>query len=569
MKADELTAVIAGGETYTVEFKRARKGQLDDGDVFEAVVCLANGDGGVLLLGVEDDGTISGAESPKGGPVDPISLSAFILNKTEPPVACTTEVVVVDGRDVVIIEVPKAPTPTSTKSGLFRRRSLRADGSPECVAYLPHEIVSAGLSAQGRDYAETVARGATSEMLDPREFERFRRLCASGKGDRGLAESSASEILRALRLTKPETEELTLGAILLFGGEAAIHRYAATAELLFQEERNGVLTFNEELRAPLFRMAERVAELLEVRNSEQELLVGIHRVGIPRLPAGIVREAVANALVHRDYSELGPVRVQLSESRLRITSPGGFPPGITLSNVIDESKPRSVVLAEAFKRAGLVDRYGRGVPDIYRQLLRLGRSGPDYSASNERMVTVSIPTSDSDLEMVRFVIEHDDADRTPLTLTHLRILHELKAVHDASVPELSDALALPEARVREDLARLTEEGIVEPRGTGRARRYYLTVAFYRNAHASEYVRLRGVEPIQQEQMVLSYVDRFGSITRSKAAELCRLSPQQARLLLRSLVLEGELELRGEKRGAHYVRASNKNKNDSQLEWRGE
>lgn len=118
----------------------------------------------------------------------------------------------------------------------------------------------------------------------------------------------------------------------------------------------GEITTNEQLRLPLFRAAERIKDLIDVRNSEQELMVGLHRVGVPRLLSGIVREAVANALIHRDYSELGPISVRLSEDQLRVASPGGFPPGITFKSFLEESKPRSVVLADAFKRAGLVDR---------------------------------------------------------------------------------------------------------------------------------------------------------------------------------------------------------------------
>lgn len=553
MTPEELQSIVDGGETFTVEFKRAQRGQLDDSAIFEAVVCLANADGGFLLLGVDDDGTVSGAESPSGSPIDAASLSAYILNKTEPPVATLVEVVRLDQMDVIVIDVPKAVSPTSTKGGVFKRRSIRSDGAPECVPYLPHEIISAGLSAQGRDYAEAPARGASMAALDPREFDRFRRLCAAGKGDRGLAESSDQEILRALRLLRAETGELTLGAILLFGTADALHQYVPTAEILFQEERAGALSFNEQMLSPLLASVQRIAELLDVRNSEQEVMVGLHRVGIPRLPVGVVREAVSNAVIHRDYSELGPIRVQLSETALRVSSPGGFPPGITLANILDESRPRSVILAEAFKRAGLVDRYGRGVPDIYGQLLRLGRDGPDYSASNEKIVSVTIPTSAADIEMVRFVVEHDDADGAPLSVTHLRILHELKAVHDATVTEIHSALALPEGRIREELTRLSEAGVVEPRGNGRSRRYHLTAAFYRSSRASEYVRLRDTDPLQQDRMVISYVEQFGAITRSKAAELCRLSPPQARAVLRRLVDAGELELRGERRGAHYVR----------------
>lgn len=555
MTPEDLVDLIAAGESFTVEFKRGERAAMNDTEIVDAVICMANGDGGLLLLGVEDDGTITGVEPRHGAITQPHLLQAMILNKTEAPLATAVELVDVDGKEVAVIEVPKAPVPVGSKAGKYVRRSVRADGKPECVAYPLHEMLSIGLTAQGRDYAATPARGASMADLDLAEFDRFRRMCAAGKGDRTLAELSNQDLLRSLRLVLPEHDnELTLGAVLLFGTPTALERFVPTAEAVFQELRGTTVTTNETIRIPLFRAAERLFELIDVRNSEQELMVGLHRIGVPRVPEGTIRESIANALVHRDYSEVGPVSVQLSEDRFRVRSPGGFPAGITLQNFLDDSKPRSPILAEAFKRAGIVDRAGRGIREMYVQLLRTGRGIPDYSATNTNAVIVQISTSDADLEMVRFVLEYEDADGRTLLLPQLQILHELKAMGPETTAELVEALKEPESAVRGHLARLVEMGLVESRGPGRNRRHHLTAAFYRLAQSSEYVRLQDTDPIQQEHMIMAYVEQFGSITRSKAAELCHLSPGQARTVLRRLTDAGQLQLRGERRGAHYVRS---------------
>lgn len=554
MTPEDLVDLIAAGESYTVEFKRGQRSAMSDTDVVDAVICMANGDGGLLLLGVEDDGTITGVEPRHGATTQPHLLQAMILNRTESPLATAIEMVKVDGKQVAVIEVPKAAVPVGSKAGKYVRRSVRADGKPACVAYPLHEMLSIGLTAQGRDYAATPARGAVMADLDRAEFDRFRRMCAVGKGDATLTELSDQEILRSLRLVLPEHDnELTLGAVLLFGTPAALERFVPTAEAVFQELRGTTVTANETIRVPLFRAAERLFELIDVRNSEQELMVGLHRIGVPRVPDGTIRESIANALVHRDYSEVGPVSVQLTDDRFRVRSPGGFPAGITIQNFLDDSKPRSPILAEAFKRAGIVDRAGRGIREMYVQLLRTGRGVPDYSATNTNAVIVQISTSDADLEMVRFVLEYEDADGRALLLPQLQILHELKAMGPETTRELVEAIREPESAVRGHLARLVEMGLVESRGPGRNRRHHLTAAFYRLAQSSEYVRLQDTDPIQQEHMIMAYVEQFGSITRSKAAELCQLSPGQARTVLKRLTDGGQLQLRGERRGAHYVR----------------
>lgn len=552
MTPREVEELAAAGETLRVEFKRGARRSLNDDMIVEAVTCLANGEGGTLCLGIEDDGTITGLEPRHGEVTQPHLLQAMIVNRTEPPVATLVELVVVKDRTVAVINVPDADSPVGTSGGRYVRRRLDAAGRPECAPYPLHEMLSAGLSSQGRDYAATPARGAVYEDLDPAEFERFREMCGSLRGDGVLASATDHDILRALRLLGPGSDEVTLGAVLLFGTEAALQRFVPSAEVIFTELREGQIITSEVLRAPLLRAATRLYDLIAVRNTEQEVFVGLHRVGIRRVPETVIREVIANALVHRDYASLGPTSIQLDEDSFRVSSPGGFPPGITLDNLLDDSRPRSPIVADAFKRAGIVDRAGRGVREIYEQLLRAGRGEPDYSRSTSTSVIVSVPTSQSDVETVRFVLDYEETSGHRLNLLQLRLIHELKSMGPQSVGELSLALNESDTRVRAQVTRLAEQGLVEARGAGRHRRNHLTAAFYRVAQSSEYVRLQDTDPIQQDRMVLAYVEQYGSITRRKVAELCRLGTDQARVVLRRLVESERLELRGERRTAHYV-----------------
>lgn len=552
MTPEEVEALAAAGETLHVEFKRGARRSLNDDVIVEAVTCLANGGGGTLLLGVEDDGSITGLEPRHGDTTQPHLLQAMIVNRTEPPVATLVELVAVRGQTVAAISVPNSESPIGTSGGRYVRRRLDANGRPECAPYPLHEMLSAGLSSQGRDYAATPARGASIDDLDPVEFERFREMCGSSRGDGILASATDRDILRALRLVDPGSDAVTLGAVLLFGTTIALDRFVPTAEVIFTELREGQIITSEVVRAPLLKAATRLYDLIAIRNIEQEVFVGLHRVGIRRVPETVIREVIANALVHRDYASLGPVSIQLDDDTFRVSSPGGFPAGITLDNLLDDSRPRSPILADAFKRAGIVDRAGRGVREIYDQLLRVGRGEPDYTRSTSTSVVVSVPTSQSDVETVRFVLDYEETSGSHLSLLQLRLIHELKSMGPQSIGELSGALNESETRVRAHVTRLAEQGLVEARGSGRHRRNHLTAAFYRVAQSSEYVRLQDTDPIQQDRMVLAYVEQYGSITRRKVAELCRLGSDQARVVLRRLVDSNRLELRGERRTAHYV-----------------
>ncbi|NPV81557.1 MAG: hypothetical protein HPY52_15060 [Firmicutes bacterium] len=109
-----------------------------------------------------------------------------------------------------------------------------------------------------------------------------------------------------------------------------------------------------------------------------------------------------------------------------------------------------------------------------------------------------------------------------------------------------------EVAARSVVEGLVERGFLERQGERGVRTYHLSAAIYRRlGQKAAYVRIRGFEPEQQRQMIIQYAGRHGRITRGEAAELCKISEFQASRLLRALVADGYLELRGKGRGAYY------------------
>jgi len=543
----ETGDLIRRGETLTTEFKS----HLNDRELTKAIACLANAEGGTLLLGLDDRGQIVGAQPRPGGHMDPLRVAAYVQNSTDPPLAVEVRLEHIDQKPVLRVDVPRAiPGPVATKDGYYTKRVLDTLGQPQCVPMSPQEIVSMGMVTRGQDYAASVAAGATSADLDPAEFDRYRRLCAL-TGD-STASLQDEDILRALGLV-PIGAPLSLGAILLFGTSAAVARWVPNAEFIFQDLRKGESRANERIVGPLLRVSETLEALIDARNSVTELMAGIHRVEVPLIPSVTRREAVANAIVHRDYSTLGPTRVQIDEAEFVVSNPGGLPPGVTIHNILDESRPRSPILADAFKRAGLVERKGKGVNEMFEQQLRAGRDAPSYSRSTTNSVLVAVPLGTADLDLVRFLLMFENEQQRPLGLDQLRVMHEIKELGSAAPVELAESLSMLPATLRNTCTQLVEMGILETRGVGRSRRLHLTPRFYDMAQdRSAYVRVKGADPIQQERMIGDYVDAYGSITRAQAAGLCQLSPTQARAVLKRMVDRGELRLVGERRGAKYV-----------------
>ncbi|MGH3587415.1 MAG: RNA-binding domain-containing protein, partial [Pseudonocardia sp.] len=493
MDAELAARLIAGGETFVVEFKGEQRHPYPDRDLIEAVTCLANGSGGVLFIGVEDDGTITGARPRHASRTDPVRVQAVVANGTIPSLASRATIVTIDDTEVLAVEVDEAATPVGTLAGTYKRRALRNDGTPECVPYPLHEMLSAAISVGETDYATLRVHGAKWRDLDPAEFDRFRRLAASQPGEDPLATLSDVEIARSLGVVEPGASEPDplMGALLLFGSPVALARFVPTHAAFFQVMRGSAVEVNESVSGPLLATAEELLTRFGPYNAEEEVDAGLVRIALPRVPERALREAIANALVHRDYTALGAIRLQVTDEAVVVSSPGAFPRGIRLDNLLDHSRPRSRALADAFKRAGIVERTGRGIPRMFESTLRIGRDAPDYTRSSAESVVAVFATAKADAALARYVFEKESALGHPLPLADLQVLHELRREGDLSVSEAAHLLQKTEGEARSTLTRMVESGMVEPRGAGRGRRYHLSAATYRALQSDpHYVRVR-------------------------------------------------------------------------------
>ena len=540
--------LIAGGETYTVEFKS----DASDDELTEASVCLANGDGGQILVGVADDGTLVGAQPRHGDTTEPRRVEALIANKTSPALRVEVAAERHDGLDVVIVHVPKARTLVATTSGRYVRRAIGVDGRPQCLPMLPHEAQARTTLLGGRDLSASPLIELSIADLDPTEFDRFRRL-AGGGGDEHLAELSDLDLLSALGFRSVDGS-LTLGAALLFGTPAVLRTFVPTHAVVFQAlDKHDAVRANRDLHVPLVRAMVELTEAVKPYNPEEEIDDGLFRLGLPLYSEIAVRELIANALVHRDYSINGQVRVAVEGSQaLAVSNPGGFPDGITIHNLLTAPpQARNPLIADAFKRAGLVERTGRGVNRVYRNQLALGRPRPDYSRSTQAWIEARLPAGPTDHELAAFVAA-SARDGRPLELQTLQVLHEVRAESRVTSARAGELLQVGTDGARSVLNSLVERGLLESRGEGRGRTYHLAAALYREiGESAAYVRARGFDPIQQEQMILTYVLQHGSIGRAEAAELCRITPDQASRRLRRMARDGTLSMTGSRRTARY------------------
>lgn len=555
MDTKELREIISRGEKIDVEFKRRRSSQdLNDTDLVKNAACLANGEGGLLIVGVEDDGAITGCASfhPKSGPTDPRRIEALIAHQTIPALPTTAEVHTLESKEILCISIPKADSPVATSKGVYLRRALRIDGKPECVAMDPSYLFSRYNSVNARDWAKLEALGASFDDLDPDEFELFRHMVRQQGGDDVLAKLSDEEIARALGFFNDDPDPVKNGAILLFGTRRSIERWVPNHEIILQVMDGSEIKMNKQIRSPLLSAMKEVAERLDIYRTEEEINSGLLRIAVPNLPERVTREAVANALVHRDYTALGAVRIVLDLHNLNVTSPGGLPRGVTLDTLLSASTPRSPALADAFKRAGLVDRAGRGIQVMYRILLSAGRAAPDYSATTDETVSVEVPVSGSNLEFARFVTTWQ-SKKSELEVLELRLLHLIHTEGRLTLDEIANLLNGTPIRIRRTLNHLADASLIDVIGRGGSREFRLGSGFYDIVgRRPDFIRSQVMNDVRAEQLILAYLGEYGSITRAQAAETCGLAGQAAYRILRSLYERGEIVKKGQTRNTHYV-----------------
>lgn len=555
---------MRAGETVSVEFKGERHRPLNDRDLVEAVVCLANRSHdarGWLLVGVEDDGTVTGARPRHGAGIDPSRVEALIAALTRPSLGCRAEVLLLDDRPVLAIEVPMSRVPVGTAEGRYVRRALGGDGRPSCVPFHFHEMQSHLAHHGVLDYTSLVVEGAGWGDLDPLEFERFRRNvreAPASQGDRSLLELSDLDLAKALGAVQAnhDVRAVTVLGLLLFGREEALRRFVPTHEVAFQVLADNEVRVNAFYRWPLIRVMDEVLAQFRARTEEREVLVGMVRVAVPDYAEPAVREGLTNALVHRDYTRLGAVHFQWYPDRITIASPGGFPAGVTLQNLLVTAPvPRNPLLADAFKRAGIVERTARGIDTIFYHQTRYGRPRPSYEQSSDSQVRLDLFGGPANLDFVKLVVE-EAAAGTPIGVSEMLVLNELLFRRRVTTREVALVLQNSEAAARGVLERLVERGLVEGRGSGRAREYHFATRVRRQvAGIAGAVRAARMERAQEEQLVLQYARTYGRITRREAMELCRMTGAEATRLLGRLVRSGVLRRVGERRGAYYVPGS--------------
>ena len=541
-------------ETLQIEFKSDPVGGLSDKSVADAVVGLANAQGGVLYIGIDDNGTISGLRSEKWR--NPKKAAAFISNYTVPPLLVETDLVPAEkDRWVLTIKVPKAQGLCATRDGKVLRCRIKVDGRPENIPMFPQEY-SGRLSELGLlDYSAQVLPESSYADIDAQERNRFRKLIRVNRSESALLELADEDLDKALGVVRAVDGKLrpTVAGLLLLGKKESIATLLPTSKVAFQVLTGTDVRENIEVQLPLLSTFEELLYRFSAWNPEQEFQEGLFRVPVPEFSERAFREGIVNALCHRDYTRLGSVVVQVSNEGLLILSPGGFIDDITQDNLLTaDPRGRNPLLSDMFKRIGLAERTGRGIDRIFEGSILYGRPLPDYSESTSDSVHLFIPRMKADFNFHRLILSCRENHPELLTMSTLMILSLLRSERRLALPNLVELCHLSAVRVQRQIEILLKEGFIEAVGTGKNQEYILSEAVYKAQDQTiRNVNRSNLRALRLEELVLGAATKNEGITRSDVVGLLHINAQAAYRLLLRLTEQGKLRKEGKRRHTKY------------------
>lgn len=544
--------MIPKKETLTIEFK-SDIDCLDEKELVSEIVGMTNTEGGVLYLGVEDNGDITGVHKKHR---DPNGAMALIANKTVPSLSVRAEIIEEEGIEVLQIQIPMSKTIIATSDGKIQRRRLKPDGSPENVPMYPYEIPGRLSSLSQLDYSAQILLGATMDDLDGNERDRLRNIIKYRKGDKTLLELTDEELDKALQLVKEEAGVLypTVTGMLLLGKEGRIAELLPTAKAVFQVLEGTKVRKNEQTSKPLLAAFEMFEEYMKAWNPEREMEYGLFRVPIPEFSEAAYREGLVNAFCHRDYTVIQAVRVAIEDEGLTISSPGGFIEGVNLKNLLTvEPHGRNPVLADALKRIGLAEKTGRGIDRIFEGSIVFGRPLPDYSETTSTYVKLFIQRAEPDLAFTKMISNEENRLGRSLPINSLLILSALQSQRRLTIAEIAEVTNIGEIRAKAVVEKLVEAGLVDASGNNKARFYILSSKVYKEQdNIVGYVRQTGIDAVKYEAWIMELIQKQGGkITRDNVVELLNVTPPQAYRLLKKMSDKGRIKLVGNGRSAYY------------------
>ena len=440
MERTNIAALLDAQEGERVQFKEAKR-RFDYEEAVKICCALANCGGGQLVLGITDE-----------RPRQVVGSAAFDQpERTRKSLMDRLRVMVdfsllyEDEKRVLVFDVASRPVgvPVQVKGVAWWYEG-------DSLIPMPEDVRRKIYEEAGVDFSGGVCLGARLSDLDEAAIEAFRVRWIEKSGNKRLASLSQEQLLRDAEAIVDDG--ITYAALVLFGRREALGRLLPQAEIVFEyrsSEASGPAAQREEFRVGFFACYDRLWELVNLRNDRQYYQEGFFVFDIPTFNERVVREAVLNAVSHRNYQMGGSIFIRQYADRLVVESPGGFPRGITLENILDRQSPRNRRIAELLALCGLVERSGQGMNLMVELSIKEAKALPDFCGTDDNFVSVTLNGLVLDKRMLSVMSKIGNERMEQLATADFLVIDAL--YHDREVS----------AALRSRLGALVEMGIIE------------------------------------------------------------------------------------------------------------
>jgi ATP-dependent DNA helicase RecG len=539
---EALAAISAGArpsdlESETLDFKEPA---ASDGDTIrvlvDAAICLANLRGGAIVLGVDDD--VAGPEAIVGTTIAVDLVRQRIFELTRPQLVVSALEHEQEGKRVVVVNVTEGMEMVSDTKG----RSSRRHGTA-CVPLTISQAATLNDDRRRFDWSAEPSDLRLDDVLDSAVEEARRRLRRYDDERRRLAEAATEDLLGDLGLLR-DGRLLRAAEILLCRRDAHapfVYTYRPTAggEVAseYRDAAPGLIAYREVLG----RIGEHAASTPVTLPDGQQLVLA-------DFPLVAVREALGNALLHRDYKQPDPIQVDHSPNVLSFVSPGPLVVGVTPENILHAaSKPRNALLAGVTHKLGLAEELSCGVDRMYREMLKLGKHPPEIVDEAPFSVRVDLTGGAPNQVVARFVATLPDAMQEDVDA--MLVLFALLQRPTVAATDLRPLLQRGRAATEAILQRLGDPAVdmIAPVDRAGDQRWQLSaraVAELRSALA-----YRTISADEIDRKISEYVRKNKTVDNKTLQIFFDLDVQGAAYRLRTLVQSGVLRKLGEqKRG---------------------
>jgi len=404
MNEKELFDLLNLDESENLEFKEAKtRFNFENGSksVCGYVIALANEGGGKLILGIKDK-----------KPREIIGTNAFVnINKLKSDIyqrvnrRVKVDEFKIDKKRILVIQIPSRPIGVALD---YKGQYLMRIG--EELLPMTFERLQEISKENVDDYSSTAINSNDLYLLSKKAIITLRRLLKKSKRvSFNVDKLTDLELLKNLKLI--QNKKLTIASLVLLGTEDSLQKYLPHSEVRFGYRVSMKYDRNQEMviyKKAYLEYYNEIWDKINLRNHLVKIPKGMQLKEEYAFIEDSIREAINNAVIHRDYSESSSIIIQQTEDFFKITNPGGLPKGITLDNIFDETSPRNKLIADILFKCDFVETFGEGANKIYVNQVKYGKREPIYELSNNYFVTLKLESEISSLKLAKLIDKFND-----------------------------------------------------------------------------------------------------------------------------------------------------------------